>query len=173
MESNDFHVSRFSGQGKESRDSGQNFDAKNVANSGQNCVENPMPKMINHGISSKIHGNWPPGRFFWPFRCLWPLFLATKRVAEARCHVATATKRPVARGKWPVARGKWPVASGSFSPVTPKSPVAAASGYSGKYSYCWSYSYIVSMILKDIFKQKATYSVFLIYPSILLSPRIL
>ena len=57
----------------------------------------------NHGISSKIHGNLILARFFWPFRCLWPLSLATKRVAEARCHVATATKRPVARGKWPVA----------------------------------------------------------------------
>ena len=78
----------------------------------------------NHGISSKIHGNWPPGWFFWPFRCLWPLFLATKRVAEARCHVATATKRPVARGKRPVARGKWPVARGPWRVVSshPKSP---------------------------------------------------
>ena len=56
----------------------------------------------------KNHGNLLPAAFFMPFRCLWPLALATKRVAEARCHVATATKRPVARPKWPVARGKWP-----------------------------------------------------------------
>ena len=35
MDSNDFHVLRFSGQGQKIRDSGQNFDAKNLANSGQ------------------------------------------------------------------------------------------------------------------------------------------
>ena len=65
----------------------------------------------------KNHGKLLLGRFFWPFRAFWPLSLATKRVAEARCHVATATKRPVARGKWPVARGRWLVVS-----VHPKVP---------------------------------------------------
>ena len=46
MDSNDFHVLRFSGQGQKSRDSGQNFNAKNVANSGQKILENPMPKIM-------------------------------------------------------------------------------------------------------------------------------
>ena len=46
MDSNDFHVLRFSGQGQKIRDSGQNFDAKNPTNSGQKFVENPMPKIM-------------------------------------------------------------------------------------------------------------------------------
>ena len=46
MDSNDSHVSRFSRQGKKNRDSSQNFDAKNVANSGQKFLENPMPKIM-------------------------------------------------------------------------------------------------------------------------------
>ena len=83
----------------------------------------------NHGISSKIHGNLLLGRFFWPFRCLWPLSLATKRVAEARCHVATATKRPVARGKRPVARGKWPVVRGKWLVVSSHSKCPHGSGF--------------------------------------------
>ena len=51
-------------------------------------------------------------------------------------------------GPWHVASGPWHVASGRAYPTIPKSPVAAASGYSGRYtrvllsisidmSYCW------------------------------------
>ena len=46
MDSNDFHVSRFSRHGQKNRDSGQNFDAKNVANSGKKFLETPMPKIM-------------------------------------------------------------------------------------------------------------------------------
>ena len=46
MDSNDFHVLRFSGQGQKIRGSGQNFDAKSLANSGQKILENPMPKIM-------------------------------------------------------------------------------------------------------------------------------
>ena len=58
MESNDFHVLRFSGQGQKIRDSGQKFDAKNQANSGQKFLENPMPKIMEfHQKSVTFHEN--------------------------------------------------------------------------------------------------------------------
>ena len=58
MDSNDFHVLRFSGQGQKIRDSGQNFDAKNVANSGKKFLANPMPKIMEfHQKSVNFHEN--------------------------------------------------------------------------------------------------------------------
>ena len=58
MDSNDFHVLRFSGQGHKIKDSGQNFDAKNVANSGQKFLENPMPKIMEFlQKSANFHEN--------------------------------------------------------------------------------------------------------------------
>ena len=58
MDSNDFHVLRFSGQGQKIRDSGQNFDAKNLADSGQKFLENPMPKIMEfHQKSVNFHEN--------------------------------------------------------------------------------------------------------------------
>merc|ERR1712185_512978 len=36
----------FSGKGTKNRKSGQNFDAKNVANSGRKFLENPMQKIM-------------------------------------------------------------------------------------------------------------------------------
>ena len=57
-DSNDFHVLRFSGQGQKNRDSGQNFDAKNLASSGQKFLENPMPKIMEfHRESTNFHEN--------------------------------------------------------------------------------------------------------------------
>ena len=137
MESNDFHVSRFSGQGKKNRDSGQNFDAKNVANSGQNFLENPMPKIMEfHQKSMEIHlragfsGRFvASGHFLLPRSALQRPDATWQRPRSGPWHVAS--------GPWHVASGPWPVARGTSRPVTPSPPVAERSGYSGRYIYIY------------------------------------
>ena len=135
MDSNDFHVSRFSRQGKKNRDSGQNFDAKNLANSVQNCVENPMPKIMElHQKSMEIasragfSGHFvASGHFSLPRSALQRPDATWQRPRSGPWHVAS--------GPWHVASGPWPVAGGTSHPVIPNPPVAAASGYSGRYIY--------------------------------------
>ena len=46
MDSDDFQVLHFCGKGQKNRNAGQNFDAKNVANSGQKFLENPLEKIM-------------------------------------------------------------------------------------------------------------------------------
>ena len=134
MDSNDFHVLRFSGQGQKIRDSGQNFDAKNLANSGQKFLENPMPKIMEFHKKSMEICFWAgfsghfvaSGHFLLPRSALQRPDATWQRPRSGPWHVAS--------GPWHVASGPWPVARGSLHPMIPSAPVAAASGYSGRYT---------------------------------------
>ena len=108
MDSDDFQGLPFSGKSKKSRDSGQNFDAKNVGNSGQKFLENPMPKVMEfHQKSMEI--------CFWAAPSI-SLPLATFSCHEARCRgpMPRGNGHEAARGTWQAARGTWQVARGPW-----------------------------------------------------------
>ena len=111
MDSNDFHVLRFSGPGQKIRDSGQKFDAKNVANSGQQFLENLLPKIMEFheksmkiGVRAGFSGHFvASGHFLLPGSALQRSDATWQRPRSSPWHVAS--------GPWHVASGPWVVDS--------------------------------------------------------------
>ena len=119
-----------------------NFDAKNLANSGQKFRANPMPKIMEFhqksmeiGLRAGFSGHFvASGHFLLPRSALQRPDATWQRPRSGPWHVAS--------GPWHVASGPWPVASGSLTPVIPNPPVAERSGYSGRYIlYIYIYTY--------------------------------
>jgi len=110
-DSDDFQVLRFSGKCQKNRNSGQKFDAKIEANSGQKCLENPMQKIMEfHEKSMEFpKKSWKiaSGPVFLAISWL----LATFSCHEARCRgpMPRGNGHEAARGTWQVARGPWQV----------------------------------------------------------------
>ena len=110
MDSDDFQVLRFSGKGPKNKNSGQIFDAKNVPNSGQKFLENPMPKIMEFhpksmeiGLRAGFSGHFvASGHFFLPRSALQRPDATWQRPRSGPWHVAS--------GPWHVASGPWPVA---------------------------------------------------------------